>query len=594
MKQLLLIVILLLSAVAASAQVSQREVLFVISDPTVCSTARLYFNRVNGTLWANDGLGGTGCVQVNSGAGGGAPTTATFITQTANGTLSAEQALGLLSSGILRVATTTGVVTSLGDVLPTANGGFGADVSAAAGVPLFTAGTPAFTSTTGTGTFVRSGSPTLTTPNLGTPSALVGTNITGTAAGLTAGTVTTNANLTGPVTSVGNATTITNNSVTGAMIALGSDAQGDVMYYNGTDWVRLAAGTNGQFLQTQGAAANPQWATPAGSGDMLLGTAQTVTAAKTFNVGTLKIASGGDLVDANGNELFKFTATASAVNEITVANAATGSGPTITASGGDTNIDVTIAGKGTGKVVLGTPGASAGIIGLPDTDGSHLLNITPGSNLTADRILTLTTGDAARTITLSGNPTLADWFDQSVKTTASPTFVDVTVTTEAYDATGWNGDNTVPTKDAVRDKIETMGGGGSSVGTIFSAQNGNNQIAASTTQACSPEQSTACSSSGNFKYVQLTVPTACTARDLYVRGGDGAQPASGSLVVTLFKNNASTTLTATIAANAAANTTASDTSNTVSVAGGDKLHLQVQNNATASSTGIDNISFRCN
>lgn len=36
--------------------------------------------------------------------------------------------------------------------------------------------------------------------------------------------------------------------------------------------------------------------------------------------------------------------------------------------------------------------------------------------------------------------------------------VDVlTVDTEAYDATGWNGDLTVPTKDAVRDKIETLG-----------------------------------------------------------------------------------------------------------------------------------------
>lgn len=61
---------------------------------------------------------------------------------------------------------------------------------------------------TGTNKLVFSDSPTLVTPALGTPSALVGTNITGTAAGLTAGTVTTNANLTGPVTSVGNATTI--------------------------------------------------------------------------------------------------------------------------------------------------------------------------------------------------------------------------------------------------------------------------------------------------------------------------------------------------------------------------------------------------
>ena len=49
---------------------------------------------------------------------------------------------------------------------------------------------------------------TMIAPALGTPTALIGTNISGTAAGLTAGNVTTNANLTGDVTSVGNATSI--------------------------------------------------------------------------------------------------------------------------------------------------------------------------------------------------------------------------------------------------------------------------------------------------------------------------------------------------------------------------------------------------
>jgi hypothetical protein len=71
---------------------------------------------------------------------------------------------------------------------------------------------------TGTGVFVRATSPTLVTPDLGTPSALVGTNITGTAAGLTAGTVTTNANLTGEATSVGNAATLTNSAVIGKVL----------------------------------------------------------------------------------------------------------------------------------------------------------------------------------------------------------------------------------------------------------------------------------------------------------------------------------------------------------------------------------------
>ena len=54
------------------------------------------------------------------------------------------------------------------------------------------------------------GSPVVNGGALGTPSSGVATNLTGTAASLTAGNVTTNANLTGDITSVGNSTTLTN------------------------------------------------------------------------------------------------------------------------------------------------------------------------------------------------------------------------------------------------------------------------------------------------------------------------------------------------------------------------------------------------
>jgi hypothetical protein len=37
-------------------------------------------------------------------------------------------------------------------------------------------------------------------------------------------------------------------------------AQGQVLYHNGTNWIQLAVGTNGRFLRTNGAAANPSWA----------------------------------------------------------------------------------------------------------------------------------------------------------------------------------------------------------------------------------------------------------------------------------------------------------------------------------------------
>lgn len=69
--------------------------------------------------------------------------------------------------------------------------------------------------TTGSGNAVLSTSPTLVTPLLGTPTSGVATNLTGTAAGLTAGNVTTNANLTGVITSSGNATSIASQTGTG-------------------------------------------------------------------------------------------------------------------------------------------------------------------------------------------------------------------------------------------------------------------------------------------------------------------------------------------------------------------------------------------
>lgn len=56
--------------------------------------------------------------------------------------------------------------------------------------------------------------------------------------------------------------------------------------------------------------------------------------------------------DANGNEVIKTPATTSAVNEITVTNAATGNAVQISATGGDDNIGLTVASKGTGVIKL--------------------------------------------------------------------------------------------------------------------------------------------------------------------------------------------------------------------------------------------------
>lgn len=66
----------------------------------------------------------------------------------------------------------------------------------------------------------------------------------------------------------------------------------------------------------------------------------------------VQLMASQPILDAAGLELIKFTATATAVNELTIANAAAGNGPSITASG-ETNVPVTLAAKGTGQVILG-------------------------------------------------------------------------------------------------------------------------------------------------------------------------------------------------------------------------------------------------
>ena len=53
---------------------------------------------------------------------------------------------------------------------------------------------------------------------------------------------------------------LADNAVTGAKIALGSDAAGDIMYHNGTDYIRLAKGTANQVLQINSGATAPEWA----------------------------------------------------------------------------------------------------------------------------------------------------------------------------------------------------------------------------------------------------------------------------------------------------------------------------------------------
>jgi len=61
-------------------------------------------------------------------------------------------------------------------------------------------------------------------------------------------------------------------------------------------------------------------------------------------------AIGTSVLDTGGNELLLLTATGSAVNEVTLANAATGNNPSFAATGGDDNIGIDLKTKGTGVI----------------------------------------------------------------------------------------------------------------------------------------------------------------------------------------------------------------------------------------------------
>jgi len=79
----------------------------------------------------------------------------------------------------------------------------------------------------------------------------------------------------------------------------------------------------------------------------------TLTGTQTLTNKTLTSPKiGTSILDTSGNELFLLTATGSAVNELTYANAAAGNAPTFTASGGDSNISINLVPKGTGQIQI--------------------------------------------------------------------------------------------------------------------------------------------------------------------------------------------------------------------------------------------------
>ena len=213
------------------------------------------------------------------------------------------------------------------------------------------------------------------------------------------------------VIQIGAATTLNvpaDNSVSGAKIAMGSDASGDILYYNGTDYARLAKGSDGEVLKL--ASGVPSWAADAGLsteavqdivGAMFTGNTETnISATYEDSDGTIDLVST-DTVYTHPNHSGEVTSTADGATVIAsnivdednlkVSNAPT-NGYVLTARSGNTGGMTWEEAQGgitdivehkaalTANYTIGT--GNNGLVAGPFSTGSYTLTIPSGSVFT--------------------------------------------------------------------------------------------------------------------------------------------------------------------------------------------------------------------
>ena len=180
----------------------------------------------------------------------------------------------------------------------------------------------------------------------------------------------------------GDLTLNTNAGTDSGSIVIADAANGNITITpNGTGDVVIdglnypqADGSAGQFMKTDGSGQLSFATVDLTAIEIVNDTSPQLGGNLDTNSHNILIDTAHFIGDENGNEQIVFATTSSAVNNLTVTNAATGNAPAIVATGNDTNIDLSLSGKGSGVTAIGGAATVAGTmyatgnIGLDSTD----------------------------------------------------------------------------------------------------------------------------------------------------------------------------------------------------------------------------------
>ena len=237
-------------------------------------------------------------------------------------------------------------------------------------------------------------------------------------------------------------------TVSGDDITMGTNTAGNLLIADGTNFNSVAAGSLSEIstvanddvliaVDTSGGGLKKLTrstlvaglATSSGLSNVVEDTTPQLGGNLDTNSNNILIDDAHFIADENGNEQIIFQTTSSAVNQFDVTNAATGNAPKLSATGGDSNIDLELEAKGTGHVTI-RGNTNSGAIQFNCEDNSHgQILIAQDHSQGVTNTLTLPAGSSSTLVSLVSTDTLTN------KTLTSPAINTAIVPASADGAT---------------------------------------------------------------------------------------------------------------------------------------------------------------